>query len=71
MYGTRYESSTKNTSRNTVLARTSTSTSSNYYYGDGVTWTGSTYTLDNASQHTWSSDYSSLVGYYTCSTAAN
>ena len=42
--------------------------STNYYYGTSVTYSSSTgkYTLQNAEQKSWSDNYSTLTGYYTC-----
>ncbi len=67
MYGTRYTYSYYNaTTSVNVLNNTSTSSSSNYYYGDSITYSNGTYTLQNASLRSWSDNYSSLTGYYTC-----
>lgn len=66
MYGTRYTSSSYGAGTVNVLNQYSTSANSNYYYGDSVTYSNGTYTLTNSSQKTWSDNYSSLVGYYTC-----
>ena len=43
-------------------------TSTNYYYTTNFTYNSSsrTYTLTGASKKLWSSNYSSLKGYYTC-----
>ena len=40
----------------------------NYYYGTSITYSSSTgkYTLQNAEQKSWSDNYSTLTGYYTC-----
>ncbi len=42
--------------------------STNYYYGTSITYSSSTgkYTLQNAEQKSWSDNYSTLTGYYTC-----
>ncbi len=40
--------------------------STSYYYGDSVTYANGTYTLTNPTQYTWSSNYNSLKGKYTC-----
>ena len=41
---------------------------SSYYYGDSITYSSETnmYTLTNANQKSWGSNYNKLVGYYTC-----
>ena len=49
-----------------VLNNTSISANANYYYGDSITYSNGTYTLQNAEQKTWSDNYSTLKGYYTC-----
>ena len=66
MYGTRYTNSSYVSSTINVLKRFSISSTSNYYYGDSITYSNGTYTLTSSSQKTWSDNYSSLVGYYTC-----
>lgn len=66
MYGTRYTYSSYGAGTANVLNQYSTSTNSNYYYGDSVTYSNGTYTLTNSSQKIWSDNYSNLVGYYTC-----
>ena len=67
MYGTRYASSSYQlASTINVLNRYSTSSTSNYYYGNSVTYSNGAYTLTNSSQKTWSDNYSGLIGYYTC-----
>ena len=85
MYDTRYTDSSKGTSSSNVLTRSSTSASSNYYYGNDIiinangTYTlqnktlnddGETYTITEAEQKTWSDNYSTLAGYYTCRTTS-
>ena len=85
MYDTRYTYSSKGTSSSNVLTRSSTSASSNYYYGNDIiinangTYTlqnktlnddGETYTITEAEQKTWSDNYSTLAGYYTCRTTS-
>ncbi len=85
MYDTRYTygSYTPTTATN-VLTSTSTSSSSNYYYGNDIVINeAGTYTLQNkttdddgneiitdAEQKTWSDNYSTLAGYYTCRTTS-
>ena len=66
MYGTRYTYSQHWFPIMNVLNRYSAST--NYYYGDSITYSSSTgiYTLQNAEQKSWSDNYSTLTGYYTC-----
>ena len=66
MYGTRYVYNSTGKSSKYILYLYSVSSDSNYYYGDSVTYSNGTYTLTNSSQKTWSDNYSSLVGYYTC-----
>ena len=72
MYGTRYTYNQYAVDTSiSVLNRSSISSSSNYYYGDSVTYSNGTYTLTNAVQKTWSDNYSNLVGYYTCRSTSN
>lgn len=66
MYGTRYTYSNYGPGTINVLNRYLTSSTSNYYYGNSVTYSNGTYTLNNSLQKTWSDNYSNLVGYYTC-----
>lgn len=67
MYGTRYASSSYSSAISiNVLNNSSTGSSSNYYYGDSITYSNGTYTLQNAEQKSWSDNYGSLTGYYTC-----
>ena len=63
MHGTRYPYSVYSPSI-TVLNRYSVI--SNYYYGDSITYSNGTYTLQNASQKSWPDNYNNLTGYYTC-----
>ena len=42
------------------------SASTNYYYGDSITYSNGSYILQNATQKSWSDNYSTLTGYYTC-----
>ena len=65
MYGTRYTYSSKNFPSIYVL-NTSNTSNTNYYYGTSVTYSNGTYTLQNAETKSWSDNYSSLIGYYTC-----
>ena len=67
MYGTRYTYSQHWFPRINVLNESNIS-NTNYYYGTSVTYSSSTgtYTLQNAEQKSWSDNYSSLTGYYTC-----
>ena len=46
--------------------------SSNYYYGTGISYNSSTglYTLVNARQYSYESNYENLVGLYTCRTSS-
>ena len=74
MYGTRYTSSSEymdwyrlvdKRSYDVTFLSSGSVSSNDYYYGDSVTYSDGVYTLNNAEQHTWSSDYSNLKGYYT------
>ena len=65
MYGTRYTYSSKSFPSINVLDNFYTS-NTNYYYGTSVTYSNGTYTLQNAQAKSWSDNYSSLTGYYTC-----
>lgn len=65
MYGTRYTYSSKNFPSIYVL-NTSNTSNTNYYYGTSVTYSNGTYTLQNAETKSWSDNYSTLTGYYTC-----
>lgn len=66
MYGNRYEYTMYNTT-STEIYDTKNIVSS-YYYGDSITYSSETnmYTLTNANQKSWGSNYNKLVGYYTC-----
>ena len=66
MYNTRYARSYKTPPFISVVTRTAMTDTSNYYYGTGVTYSNSTYTLTGTTQATWSSTYSSSSGLYTC-----
>ena len=67
MYGARYTYSDYETGTSVnILDYAYINSSSNYYYGDSVIYSNGTYTLINFSQKTWSDNYSSLAGYYTC-----
>lgn len=85
MYDTRYTDSDKRTIKSNVLRNDSTSSSDNYYYGNDIiintdgTYTlqnktlnddGETYTITEAEQKTWSDNYSTLAGHYTCRTTS-
>ncbi len=65
MYGTRYTYNRYNFPIINVLNQYNVS-STNYYYGTSITYSNGTYTLQNAEQKSWSDNYSSLTGYYTC-----
>ena len=66
MYGTRYTySEYRSTASTNVLNRISMNSVSNYY-GDSITYSNGVYTLQNATQKSWSDNYTSLKGYYTC-----
>lgn len=61
--------STRLTNSVTILNSQSSMTSSSrkYYFGDSVTYSNGTYTLNNATTYdSWSTDYASAVGKYTC-----
>ena len=81
MYGTRYTYNSrsmgtsywytfvdKSISTLVILKSRSSMSSTNYYYGDSITYdeASNTYTLNNATQYGWSDNYSNLRGYYTC-----
>ena len=66
MYGTRYNYGGYGPASVQILNQYSTGSSSNYYYGDSITYADGSYTLTNVTQKTWSSNYSKLKGYYTC-----
>ena len=71
MYETRYTYSYKGFSSINVLERYNVySMSMNYYYGTSITYSNGTYTLQNAEAKSWSDNYSSLTGYYTCRTTS-
>ena len=65
MYGTRYTYNQHNFPNINVLNQSYTS-NTNYYYGTSITYSNGTYTLQNAEAKSWSDNYSSLTGYYTC-----
>ena len=65
MYGTRYKFSSYPFATLYVLDRKYVS-SNLYYYGTSITYSNGTYTLQNAEAKSWSDNYSSLTGYYTC-----
>ena len=65
MYGTRYIYNYHNLPGIYVLNQSWTS-NTNYYYGTSITYSNGTYTLQNAESKSWSDNYSSLTGYYTC-----
>ena len=67
MYGTSYPLGKHiPTASISILESKYTSSSSNYYYSDFVTYANGSYTLANAEQKTWSGNYNELTGYYTC-----
>lgn len=67
MYGAKYAYGSSSTyAYSHVLNSMSISYSSNYYYGNSITYSDGTYTLENAEQKSWSGNYTSLRGYYTC-----
>ena len=71
MYGTRYTYSEYNFPSINVLERYNVySMSMNYYYGTSIIYSNGTYTLQNAEAKSWSDNYSSLTGYYTCRTTS-
>ena len=67
MYGTRYTHNQYSFPWIHVLDYYNVS-STNYYYGTSITYSSSTgeYTLQNAEQKSWSDNYGTLTGYYTC-----
>ena len=67
MYDTRYAYSSNRTTTSifTVIGGMGSD-----YYGDSVTYENGTYTLQNATTKTWSDNYSTLTGYYTCRNSA-
>ena len=69
MYGTRYKYSDYEFSSINVLNYSNTS-NKNYYYGNSITYSNGRYTLQNAEAKSWSDNYSSLIGYYTCRTTS-
>ena len=69
MYGTRYTYDSYSLPYIDVLNQRSVS-STNYYYGTSVTYSNGTYTLQNAEAKSWSDNYSTLTGYYTCRTTS-
>lgn len=67
MYGTGYPLGKHiPTTSVSILENKYTSSSSNYYYSDFVTYANGSYTLTDAEQKTWSDNYNELTGYYTC-----
>ena len=67
MYGERYTYANYNTAPTIkVLNMYYTGSSANYYYGNSISYSNGTYTLLNATQKSWSDNYTSLIGYYTC-----
>ena len=69
MYGTRYTYNLYSLPIINVLDRYNNS-NVNYYYGTSVTYSNGRYTLQNAEQKSWSDNYSTLTGYYTCRTTS-
>ena len=65
MYGVRYNTDLQMFPDAEVLNRVILSTQ-NYYYGTSISYSNGTYTLLNAEQKRWNTNYSNLVGYYTC-----
>ncbi len=65
MYGTRYTYNEYRFPSIDVLNIYNVS-NTNYYYGDSITYSNGRYTLKNAIRKSWSDNYSSLTGYYTC-----
>ena len=65
MYGVRYDTNLQMFPDAEVLSRAILSTH-NYYYGTSISYSNGTYTLLNAEQKRWNTNYSNLVGYYTC-----
>ena len=69
MYGTRYAYGSYPFASLYVLDRKNVS-SNLYYYGTSITYSNGKYTLQNAEAKSWSDNYSSLTGYYTCRTTS-
>ena len=65
MYGTRYVANYYTFPQINVLSRYD-SRNSSYYYSDSILYADGKYTLVNAEIKSWSDNYSSLKGYYTC-----
>ena len=64
MYGTRYTYDSYSLP-NIYVLRKYTFYLTNYY-GTSITYSNGRYTLQNAEQKSWSDNYSTLIGYYTC-----
>ncbi len=71
MYNTTYNSYHKNVEVLDILTRASMTSSSNYYYGTGVTYSNGRYTLTGVTQDTWANTYSSSNGLYTCASTTS
>ena len=63
MYGTLYN---RNSHSSTIYVFDRKYNPSTYYYGTSVTYSDGVYTLQNAEEKSWSDNYSTLTGYYTC-----
>ena len=68
MYNTVYSYNTKSVPSTMMYTQTPMNNGLSYYYGTDVTYNSSTdqYTLTDAVQNTWSNQYSSARGLYTC-----
>ena len=69
MYGTRYAYNNHGYPNINVLNQL-VGSSTNYYYGTSITYSNGRYTLQNVESKSWSDNYSSLTGYYTCRTTS-
>ena len=66
MYGTRYTTAALYPGVGNALDESYMYSSSNHYYSNSITYSNGTYSLVNATQKSWTDNYSDLVGYYTC-----
>ena len=71
MYNTRYAYNSKLLTYTSVFTQKTMTSSSNYYYGTGVTYSDGKYTLTGTTQNTWENTYSSSKGLYTCRSTTN
>ena len=66
MYGTRYNYGYYYVTANLDVLNRYSPGSSSKYYSSSITYSNGIYNLVDASQMSWSDNYSKLVGYYTC-----